>query len=415
MRNALKHAWNLFNDGQNGFDRSGRGYSSTTNTARVKLSRGNERTIITPLYNRIAVDAASVDIFHVKVDDNGKYTDTIDSGLNNCLNLEANIDQTGSDFIQDIVISLLDEGVIAVVPVETTMDPEKPGTVQINSMRTGRIMEWFPKHVTVRLFNDNTGMYQDIPVPKSRTAIIYNPFSAIMNEPNSTLQRLIRKLSMMDDVDEESSSGKLDLIIQLPYLVKNETKRIQAEERRESLESQLKNSKYGVGYIDGTESITQLNRPLTNNLMGQIEYLTSLVYSQLGMTQSILDGTADEDTMNNYYNRTVEPILRAIVEEFRRKFLTKTARTQKQDIQFFRDPFKLMPISKVPDIADKLTRNEIMTSNEFRPLIGFKPSKDPAADELRNKNLNQSNMKPPEQEPEPEVKMDKDKEEKDNV
>lgn len=387
----MRHAWSLFN---NPNPIRNEGYSSSTNLTKSRFSRGNERTIITAVYNRMAIDVSAMEVKHVKLDENGRFKDIINSGLNSCLNLEANIDQSGSALLQDIVISMLDEGCVAVVPIETKLDPTNTSSMDILSLRTGRIIQWNPTTVMVRLYNDQTGMYQDVTVPKSKTAIIENPFYAIMNEPNSTLQRLVYKLNMMDDVDEESSSGKLDLIIQLPYLVKTEAKREQAEARRAQIEEQLKGSKYGIAYIDGTEHVTQLNRSLENNLMKQIEYLTTLLYSQLGITQSILDGTATDDTMNNYYNRTIEPIISAIVEEFRRKFLTKTARTQGQDILFFRDPFKLMPISKVPDVADKLTRNEIMSSNEFRSIIGLKPSTDPAADELRNKNLNQSKMDP---------------------
>jgi hypothetical protein len=334
---------------------------------------------------------SSIAIKHVRLDDNGRYIEEINSGLQNCLNLEANIDQTGRAFLQDVVMSMLDEGCVAIVPVDTTVNPAVSGSYEINTMRTGKILEWYPAHVRVRVYNDKKGIHEELTLPKSTIAIIENPLYAVINEPNSTMQRLIRKLNLLDVVDEQTSAGKLDLIIQLPYVIKSEARRKQAEERRKDIEMQLAGSKYGIAYTDGTERITQLNRPAENNLMKQVEYLTNMLYSQLGLTQSILEGSADEKTMLNYYNRTVEPIVSAIVDEIKRKFLTKTARAQKQSIMFFRDPFKLVPVENIAEIADKFTRNEIMTSNEIRQIVGMMPSKDPGADELRNKNLNQSN------------------------
>ena len=393
----LKHAWNAFfsRDPTASYQDVGIGYSYRPD--RPRLTRGNERSIVTSVYNRIALDVASITIQHVRLDENNRFLSVIDSGLNNCLTLEANIDQTGRAFIQDVVMSMFDEGCVAIVPVDTDKDPEKTGSYDINTMRTGKILEWHPRHVKVRVYNDRTGRKEDIMLPKDVVAIIENPLYAVMNEPNSTLQRLIRKLNLLDVVDEQSSSGKLDLIIQLPYIVKSETRRQQAEQRRRDIESQLSGSKYGIAYTDGTERITQLNRPVENNLMKQIEYLTNLLYSQLGITQSILDGTADDKTMLNYQNRSLEPIISAIVDEMKRKFLTKTARSQLQSILFFRDPFKLVPVSDLAEIADKFTRNEIMTSNEIRQIVGMKPSSDPKADELRNKNLSEPSTenKPP--------------------
>ncbi len=388
----FKHAWNAFrNNGSQSYYRDvGIGYSYRPD--RPRLTRGNERSIVTSVYNRIALDVAQIKIQHVRLDENERFLEVLDSCLNNCLSLEANIDQTGRSFIQDIVMSMFDEGCVAIVPVDTDDDPEDglPGSFDINTMRTGKILEWYPQHVRVRVYNDQTGQKEDILLSKSAVAIIENPLYAVMNEPNSTMQRLIRKLNLLDVVDEQSSSGKLDLIIQLPYVIKTEARRQQAENRRKDIEKQLSGSKYGIAYTDGTEHITQLNRSVGNNLMTQIEYLTSMLYSQLGITQSILDGTADEKTMLNYYNRTIEPIVSAIVDEIKRKFLTKTARSQHQSVMFFRDPFKLVPVSELAEISDKLTRNEIATSNEMRQIIGWKPSTDPKADELRNKNLNQS-------------------------
>lgn len=388
----LKHAWNAFRDNRSGtyYRDVGVGYSYRPD--RPRFSRGNERSIVTSVYNRIALDVAQISIQHVRLDENDRFLGVIDSGLNNCLSLEANIDQTGRSFIQDIVMSMFDEGCVSVVPVDTDDDPEDgiPGSFDIDTMRTGKVLEWYPQHVKVRLYNDKTGLKEDVLLHKSTVAIIENPLYAVMNESNSTMQRLIRKLNLLDVVDEQSSSGKLDLIIQLPYVIKTEARRRQAEDRRKDIEKQLSGSKYGIAYTDGTERITQLNRSVGNNLMTQIEYLTSMLYSQLGITQSILDGTADEKTMLNYYNRTIEPIVSAIADEMKRKFLTKTARSQRQSIKFFRDPFKLVPVTELAEIVDKLTRNEVATSNEARQIIGWKPSDDPKADELRNKNLNQS-------------------------
>lgn len=389
---SIKHAWNTFVYEDSPNRRAPTGSSMSINPSRAKFSRGNERTIVTSVYNRIAIDVSSIEVRHVRLDNDQRFEEEIDSSLNNCLSIEANIDQGARAFMRDIVISMLDEGYVAVVPVDTTENPNNSNAYDILTMRTGKITQWYPDSIKVLLYNDATGMKQEVTVLKSETAIIENPLYAVMNEPNSTMQRLIRKLSLMDNVDEESSSGSLDLIIQLPYLVKTDAKKQQAEERRQQVEEQLNGSRYGVAYIDGTENITQLNRPLENNLMKQVEYLTTLLYSQLGITQGVLDGTADDKTMNNYYNRTIEPILGAIVEEFHRKFLTKTARSQKQAIQYFRDPFKLIPVNEVADIADKFTRNEIVSSNEMRQAIGMKPSKDPAADELRNKNINQAEV-----------------------
>ena len=383
----FKNAWNAFlnRDPTSGFRDIGSGYSYRPD--RFRLTRGNERSIVTSVYNRIALDVAAIDIQHVKLDNEGRFCSVVDSGLNNCLSIEANIDQTGRAFIQDAVMSMMDEGCIAIVPVDTDDDPDDTTGYKILSMRVGRIKDWYPKHIRVELYNENTGRKQDIIVPKDTVAIVENPLYAVINEPNSTMQRLIRKLNLLDAVDEQSSSGKLDLIIQLPYVIKSDARRKQAEQRRKDIEKQLAGSKYGIAYTDGTEKITQLNRSLENNLMKQIEYLTSMLYSQLGITQSILDGTADDKTMLNYYNRTIEPIISAIVDEMKRKFLSKTARSQNKSIKFFRDPFKLVPVADLAEIADKFTRNEIATSNEMRQVIGWKPSDDPKADELRNSNL----------------------------
>lgn len=382
----LKHAWNAFT-GNSQLDYSGLGASYSYRADRPRLSRGNERSIITSVYNRIALDVAALNIQHIRLDKNGRFLSVITDGLNNCLTVEANIDQTARAFIQDVVISMFDEGSVAVVPVDTTTNPNVSGSYDILTMRAGKILDWYPKHIRVRLYNEETGLKEDIIVPKDTAAIIENPLYAVINEPNSTMQRLIRKLNLLDVIDEQSGSGKLDLIIQLPYIIKTEARRQQAENRRKDIENQLSGSKYGIAYTDGTEHITQLNRSVNNNLMSQIEFLTSMLYSQLGITQSILDGTADEKTMLNYNNRTIEPIISAIVDEFKRKFLTRTARSQLQSISFFRDPFKLVPVNDIAEIADKFTRNEIMTSNEIRQVIGMKPSDDPRADELRNKNL----------------------------
>ena len=386
----LKHAWNAFmnRDPTKYYRDIGMGYSY--NPDRPRLTRGNERSIITSVYNRIALDATSIQLQHARLDENGRFLETIDSGLNNCLTVSANIDQTWRAFLHDTVLSMLDEGCVAIVPVDTTYDPEATESYIINTMRVGQIITWYPEHVEIRLYNELTGRKEDIKLPKKMVAIVENPFYAVMNEPNSTMQRLIRKLNILDAIDEQSGSGKLDLIIQLPYVARTQLRKDQANERRNEIERQLTGTKYGIAYIDGTEHITQLNRPVDNNLMKQIEYLTTMLYSQLGITQSVMDGTADDKTMLNYYNRTIEPIISAIVEEMKRKFLTRTARTQRQSIVYFRDPFKLVPVSQLAEISDKLTRNEIATSNEMRQVIGWRPSKDPRADELRNKNLNRS-------------------------
>lgn len=382
----LKHAWNVFTAKEDFRPRWDFGPSYSYRPDRPIFSRGNERSIITSVYNRIALDVAAISIQHVKLDDDGRFTSLVKGSLNDCLSLEANLDQTGRAFIQDVVQSMLDEGCVAIVPVDTDLDPEN-GSYKIETMRTGKILEWYPQHVKVRVYNELTGKKEDVVVPKRTVAIVENPFYAVMNEPNSTMQRLIRKLNILDAIDEQSGSGKLNLIIQLPYVIKTEARRQQAEKRRKDIEEQLSGSKYGVAYTDGTEHVVQLNRPVDNNLMSQIEYLTSMLYSQLGLTQGILDGSADDKTMMNYMTRTVEPILSAIVDEMKRKFLTKTARSQKQSILFFRDPFKLVPVSGIAEVADKMTRNEIMTSNEIRQKIGMPPSKDPNADKLRNSNL----------------------------
>lgn len=382
----LKHAWNAFTGNvQMNYRDLGMSYSYRAD--RPRMSRGNERSIVTSVYNRIALDVAALNVQHVRLDENGRFLSVIDDGLNNCLTLEANVDQTARSFIQDVVISMFDEGSVAIVPVDTTTDPNVSGSYDIQSLRVGQILDWYPQHIRARVYNEQTGRKEDIVVPKSAVAIIENPLYAVINEPNSTMQRLIRKLNLLDVIDEQSGSGKLDLIIQLPYVIKTEARRQQAENRRKDIENQLSGSKYGIAYTDGTEHITQLNRSVNNNLMSQIEYLTSMLYSQLGITQSILDGTADEKTMLNYNNRTIEPIISAIVDEMKRKFLTKTARSQHQSISFFRDTFKLVPVNDIAEIADKFTRNEIMTSNEIRQVVGMKPSEDPRADELRNKNL----------------------------
>lgn len=382
----LKHAWNAFTGNiQMNYRDLGMGYSYRAD--RPRMSRGNERSIVTSVYNRIALDVAALNVQHVRLDENGRFLSVIDDGLNNCLTLEANIDQTARSFIQDVVVSMFDEGSVAIVPVDTTTDPNVSDSYDIQSLRVGQILDWYPQYIRARVYNEQTGRKEDIVVSKSAVAIIENPLYAVINEPNSTMQRLIRKLNLLDVIDEQSGSGKLDLIIQLPYVIKTEARRQQAENRRKDIENQLSGSKYGIAYTDGTEHITQLNRSVNNNLMSQIEYLTSMLYSQLGITQSILDGTADEKTMLNYNNRTIEPIISAIVDEMKRKFLTKTARSQHQSISFFRDPFKLVPVNDIAEIADKFTRNEIMTSNEIRQVVGMKPSEDPGADELRNKNL----------------------------
>lgn len=386
----LKHVWNAFRNRDPTSLYRDYGYSYSYRPDRVRFTRGNERTIITSIYNRIAIDIASVDIKHCRLDENNRFVEEINSGLNSCLNLEANLDQTGRAFKQDIVMSMFDEGCVAIVPTDTTANPKLTSSYDILTMRTGKILEWYPEHVKVRIYNEKKGKKEELILPKSTVGIVENPLYAIINEPNSTMQRLIRKLSLLDITDEQTASGKLDLIIQLPYIIKSEARRQQADQRRKDIEMQLAGSKYGIAYTDGTEKITQLNRSLENNLLKQIESLTNTLYSQLGITQTILDGTADEKTMLNYNNRTIEPIVSAIVDELKRKFLTKTARSQGQSIMFFRDPFKLVPINNIAEIADKFTRNEILTSNEVRQLIGFKPSSDPKADQLINSNIAQS-------------------------
>ena len=388
FRDRLQHAWNAFTNNRDPtiYKTNAYGASYYRRPDRVRFSSSNERSIVNSIYNRLAMDAAAINIRHVRLDENERYVETIESGLNNCLNVEANIDQTGRAFLQDVYMSLLDEGCIAVVPVDTTLDPTVTGSFDINTMRTGKILEWYPKHVKVRLYNERTGEKEEVKLPKSMVAIVENPLYSVINERNSTLQRLIRKLNLLDAIDEQVGSGKLDLIIQLPYTIKSDARRQQADKRRQDSEVQLKGP-YGIAYTDGTERITQLNRPVENNLMKQIEYLTSMLYSQLGITQSVLDGTADEKTMLNYYDRSVEPFVSAVVDEMKRKFLTKTARSQLQSIMFFRNPFKLIPVNDLAEIADKMTRNEIMTSNEIRQVIGLKPSSDPKADELRNSNM----------------------------
>ena len=385
----LRHGWNAFMNRDPTYAQD-LGPSYYYRPDRPRFTRGNERSIVTSVYNRIALDASAITIQHVRLDENGRFLSTIDSDLNKCLTLDANIDQTGRAFLQDAVMSMLDEGCVALVPVETDVDPNDTDSYKIFSIRTGKIVEWRPQHVKVRVYDERTGRKEDITLSKSSVAIVENPLYAVINEPNSTMQRLIRKLSLLDVTDEQTASGKLDLIIQLPYIIKTEARRQQAEQRRKDIEMQLAGSKYGIAYTDGTEHITQLNRSVENNLMKQVEYLTSMLYSQLGITQTILDGTADEKTMINYYTRTIEPIVSAIVDEMKRKFLTKTARSQRQSIEFFRDPFKLVPVNDIAEIADKFTRNEILTSNEIRQIVGMKPSNDPKADELINSNISQS-------------------------
>ena len=394
LGNRLKHAFNAFMNRDPTYYRNiGSGYSIRPD--RPRLSRGNERSIVTSIFNRIAIDVSNIDIKHCRLDNNGRFIEEIDSGLNNCLSLEANIDQTGRAFIQDIVMSMLDEGCVAIVPVDTTLNPKITNSYDILSMRTGKIIEWYPAHVKMRVYNDKTGEKEDIILPKKQVGIIENPLYAVVNEPNSNMQRLIRKLSLLDVTDEQTASGKLDLIIQLPYAVKSDLRKRQADDRVKAIEDQLATNKYGIAYIDGTEKVTQLNRSVENNLLKQIEYLTGMAFSQIGITQSILDGSADEKTMLNYYNRTIDPIISVIVDEMKRKFLTKTARSQQQSILYFRDPFKLVPVNDIAEIADKFTRNEIMTSNEIRQIVGMKPSDDPKADELRNSNISQSKEKDP--------------------
>lgn len=397
LTQRLQNAWNAF---RNPRDPTFTNYGIGTyyRPDRHRFSHGNERSIVTTIFNRIAVDCAAIDLEHVRLDENGRYTDTIKSGLNDCLTYSANIDQTGKAFIEDAVQSMFDEGVVAIVPVDTTSNPYMTSSYDILTMRTGKVTEWYPQHVRVRLYNDRTGKQEELVMSKSAIAIVENPFFSVMNEPNSTLQRLIRKLNLLDYIDEQSSSGKLDLIIQLPYVIKSETRRQQAEARRKDIEMQLAGSKYGIAYTDGTERITQLNRSVENNIWGEIKDLTAMLYNQLGITEAILNGTADEQTMINYYNNTIVPIMSAIADEMQRKFITRTARTQGQAIRYFRDAFKLTPVATLAELADKLTRNEIASSNEIRAIIGWKPSDDPKADELVNSNLNQ---KTPEEQAEP--------------
>lgn len=387
----IKRAWNAFLNRSPTYTRQYVGSSYSYRPDRPRLSRGNDRSIITSVYNRIAIDVSSIDIKHCQLDEENRYLEDIDSGLNTCLNLEANIDQTGRSFMQDVVMSMFNEGCVAIVPVDTSADPNLSSSYDIFSLRTGKIVDWYPSHVKIKLYNDRTGNKEELIFSKRNVAIIENPFYAIMNEPNSTMQRLIRKLSLLDVTDEQTASGKLDLIIQLPYVIKTDARRKQAEDRRKDIETQLAGSKYGIAYTDGTEKITQLNRSVENNLLSQIESLTNQLFSQLGITQSILDGTADEQTMLNYYNRTIEPIVYAIIDEMKRKFITKTARTQGKSIMAFRDPFKLVPLNNIADVADKFTRNEILSSNEVRQIIGRKPSDDPKADQLINSNISQPN------------------------
>lgn len=388
ISDRLQHAWNAFMNRDPTYNYQDLGNSYSIRPDRPRFTRGNERSIVTSVYNRIALDVSAISIQHVRLDDNGRFKEQMNTSLNSCLTLSANTDQTGRAFIQDAVMSMLDEGCVAIVPIDTTTNPNISDSYDILTMRTAKILDWYPNHVRIRVYNEKTGRQEETIVPKKMVAIVENPLYAVINEPNSTMQRLVRKLSLLDVTDEQTASGKLDLIIQLPYVIKTEARRQQAEERRKSIEMQLAGSKYGIAYTDGTERITQLNRSLENNLMKQIEYLTSMLYSQLGITQSILDGTADEKTMLNYYSRTIEPIISAIVDEMKRKFLTKTARSQHQSIAFFRDPFKLVPVNDIAEIADKFTRNEIMTSNEIRQIVGMNPSNDPKADKLINSNLN---------------------------
>ncbi len=387
----LKHAWNAFTNPEEKTQWD-LGSSYTTRPDRVRSYISNERSIVTSIYNRISVDSASIAIRHVRLDDNSRFIEEINSGLNNCFTLEANIDQAARAFRQDIVMTLLEKGVAAVIPVDTTFNPNTTGSYDIKTLRVGDIVQWYPKHIRVSLYNDRTGLREEIVLEKRLVAIIENPLYSVMNEPNSTLQRLLRKLTLLDSVDEASSSGKLDIIIQLPYVIKSEARRQQAEQRRQDIEFQLKGSQYGIAYTDGTEKITQLNRPAENNLMQQVEYLTNLLFGQLGLTPEIMNGTADEKAMLNYTNRTLEPILTSITESLKRTFLTKTALSQKQSIEFFREPFKLVPISDIAEIADKFTRNEILSSNEIRQIVGFKPAGDPKADKLVNSNMPQSEL-----------------------
>ena len=397
FKDRLQHAWNAFRN-ENTVPSSTRYesyFSSYYNPTRLRTSGRNERSIVTAVLNRISVDAASISIKHVRVDENNRFQEEIKSDLNRCLSLDANIDQTGRQFIQDAVLSMLDEGTVALVPIDTTLNPYVTGSYDIQNIRVGKIVEWYPKDIRVRVYNERFGQQQEIVISKKVAAVIENPFYTVMNEPNSTLQRLIRKLNLLDVLDDQNSSGKLDMIIQLPYVIKSEARKQQADMRRKEIEDQLVNSKYGIAYTDGTERITQLNRAVDNNLMSQVEYLTSMLYSQLGITTEILNGTANEEVMNNYYSRIIEPIDATLCDSMTRTFITRTGQTQGQRIMYFREPFKLMPVSRVAEIADKFTRNEIMTPNEIRQIVGMRPSKDAAADELRNRNISQSNDIPP--------------------
>jgi len=399
----IRRAWNIFRSGDDYIDYSDLGVGMGYRPDRINMLLGSERATIASVYNRIGIDVAAISVQHVRTDENGRYVDVIDSGLNNCLTTEANIDQTGRAFIQDVVMSMCDEGSVAIVPVDTSINPRVSGSYEILTLRTGKILQWYPEHVQLEVYNQRTGLKELITLPKTMVAIVENPLYAVMNQPNSTLQRLITKIQLLDVIDNQSGSGKLDLLIQLPYVIKTDARRQQAENRRDAIETQLKDSKYGIAYVDATEKITQLNRPAENNLMQQIEYLTSMLWSQLGLTREVFEGTADEQQLVNYYNRTIEPILSAITDSMKRVFLTKTARSQGQSIMAIRDPFKLVPAAQLAELADKFTRNEIVTSNEFRGVIGMKPSADPKADELRNKNLNQTDTvetsSPKEEEP----------------
>lgn len=386
----LQHAWNAFKNRDPTGHQYGYGPSYGSRPDRTRMRFGNERSIVSSIYTRIGIDVAAVSIQHIRLDENGRYAETINSNLNECLTVQANIDQSGRALIQDIVMSMFDEGVVAVVPVDTTLNPNESGSFDIQSLRVGKILEWYPRHVRVQLYNDREGRRDEVILEKRFVAIIENPLYAVMNEPNSTLKRLVHKLNLLDSIDEQSGSGKLDLIIQLPYVIKTPARREQAEQRRKDIEMQLAGSKYGIAYTDGSEKVTQLNRPAENNLMAQIEYLTSMLYSQLGITENVFNGTAEEAEMLNYYNRTVEPILAAITDAMNRTFLTKTARTQGQKIVYLREPFKLVPVNNLAEIVDKFTRNEILTSNEIRAMIGYKPVDDPKADELRNSNLSRA-------------------------
>lgn len=391
LRNRFKNAWDVFmnrNDVEPSYESVG--INSYYRPDRVQYSRGNERSIISALFTRIAMDVASIDIRHVRLDDNGRYGMDMNSGLNNCLSFEANLDQTSRAFIQDLVMTMLDDGVAVAVPERTDVNPAHTASYDIQSMRVGTIVEWYPENVKVRLYNQRTGLKEDLILPKSLVAIIENPMYSVINEPNSTVKRLIHKLNLLDVIDEQSSSGKLDMIIQLPYTVKSDIQKRRADDRIRDIERQLNGSKYGIAYADATEHITQLNRSVENNLLSTIQYLTQMAYSQIGITQSILEGTASEQEQLNYTSHTIEPFVSAICNEFKRKFISKTARTQGQTIMFFRDPFKLVPVSQIAEIADKFTRNEILVPNEIRQIIGFKPADDPNADELRNRNISQS-------------------------